>query len=296
MQLEQRLKESATAFFVGVFGHRKKSIFHLCFESQTKNTTNHIFQHMKPNHWFMFDVLFAFIFFPSLSSVQSFPILSALLIVVSGVLLPELHGAQTSRSVTWSWDVSSFGQLGIPFGQLCCWIFQASWEWNMSKCCWSFKSWRMGMDACYLNLFNTSTGIGRNEQAWVRRCWIFCWHDLWQYPFWNTWTKTVSIDNRLSGWFGSSRAHWIWRCSFSLRPCAYKLGSHQVLFPPSPFFSYICSFLITHVSTYLVVIIYHTAIALAIKGSARESSAGKSSWYSISFAICPSIPVFQTEV
>lgn len=71
----------------------------ICFESQTKKTTNHTFQHMKPNHWFTFDVLFLFISSSSLFSVQSFPIL----IVVSGVLLPELHGAQTSRSATRSW-------------------------------------------------------------------------------------------------------------------------------------------------------------------------------------------------
>ena len=199
----------------------------ICFESQTKSTTNNIFQHMKPNHWFMFDVLNSLYFFFISFSVQSFPIL----IIVSGVLLPELHGAQTSRSATRSWI-----QLGCEHF----WPLEmASWEWNIVSKLLKFQVLKDG-DGCLLS--NTFTDIGRNEQAWVRGCWIFCWHDLWQHPFWSTWTKTISI-HRPSGCFGSSGAHWIWRCSFSLRPCAPKLGSHQVLLPHPPFFSYICSFL-----------------------------------------------------
>lgn len=124
----------------------------ICFESQTKSTANHIFQRMKPNHWFMFDVLkfpvfllhlfFRFNPSPSLSLYQ--------VCCYRSYTAPKPQDPRLG--VGSSWDVSSFGQLEM-----------ASWEWNMSKSCWSFKSWRMGMDAYYLTLLLVLVGMSRLE-------------------------------------------------------------------------------------------------------------------------------------
>ena len=278
MQLEQRLKESATAFHLECLAtERHHSTFALSHKQKTQPTTffniwSQIIDLCLMSYSFLCLLHHFFKFNPS----PSFLRYSSLYQVCCYRSYTAPKPQDPRLGVGSSWDVSSFGQLEM-----------ASWEWNMSKSCWSFKSWRMGMDAYYLRLLLILVGMSRLEWGGAGSFVdMICGNILFEAHG----TKTISI-HRPSGCFGSSGAHWIWRCSFSLRPCTHKLGSHPV---SSPFFSYICSFLIIHVSTYLVVIIYHTAIALAMKGSARESSAGKSFWYSISFAICPSIPVFQT--
>ena len=138
MQLEQRLKEPATSF-------------DLLWVTNKKHNQQHFSTYEAKSLIYVWCLKIPCISSSSLFSVQSFPIL----IIVSGVLLPELHGAQTSRSATRSWI-----QLGCEHF----WPLEmASWEWNMSQSCWSFKSWRMGMDAYYLTLLLILVGMSRLE-------------------------------------------------------------------------------------------------------------------------------------
>lgn len=86
MQLEQRLKEPATSF-------------DLLWVTNKKHSQPHFSTYEAKSLIYVWCLKIPCISSSSLFSFQSFPIL----IIVSGVLLPELHGAQTSRSATRSW-------------------------------------------------------------------------------------------------------------------------------------------------------------------------------------------------
>lgn len=154
MQLEQRLKESATAFHLECLAtERHHSTFALSHKQKTQPTTffniwSQIIDLCLMSYSFLCLLHHFFKFNPS----PSFLRYSSLYQVCCYRSYTAPKPQDPRLGVGSSWDVSSFGQLEM-----------ASWEWNMSKSCWSFKSWRMGMDAYYLTLLLILVGMSRLE-------------------------------------------------------------------------------------------------------------------------------------